>query len=423
MQSTIRFSVYEHTFVIKDNLLISRKFIVLKDSDNHIVAWTDFHKYIRSGKNKYAKKITDDGNKRFYYVVKLLNYAFYNKYQIKKITDLTINIVKEFLNDYGIGMLPYDKQTRTESTVNVCIRTIIDFMELLYENKRGKCKFRPSDLYKTVEVRNKHGKIINKKIPAFEVLFINNNNEIFRDMPESVFSIFLNVIMKSHKDVLMLVALSAFAGLRPSESCNVRRNDSKLGAGIRFIIVDDEVEDIIIDLKKELNLRSDLMKVGSIKKERTQHVYPAFLKAFYECYQIYMDYIEGKKYEADYGALTMNKQGKAMTYYSYYGKFKEVIADVIPELLSSNDPEVINYAYLLQENNLGPHVFRHWFSVKLTLFGEDVAGLMNWRGDKNPQSALVYLQNKGDLIKQYSKVNNEIFDYNMWRSKKLFGDK
>ncbi|WP_313133215.1 hypothetical protein [Anaerocolumna sp.] len=423
MQSNIRFSVYEHILVIKDNQLISRKFVVIKDTDKHIVAWTDFHKYIRSGKKIYAKKITDDGNKRFYYVVKLLNYAFYDKYQIKKLTNITIDIVKEFLNDYGMGTLPDDELTRSESTVNVCIRTIVDFLELLYENNRSKCKFKLSDLYKTVEVRNKHGKMMNKKIPVFDVLFIDNNNEIFRDMPESVFSIFLNVIMKRHKDILILVALSAFAGLRPSESCNVRRHDSKLGAGIRFVITDGEVEDIIIDLKKELNLRSDLKKVGTIKKERTQHVYPAFLNAFYECYQIYMDYIEGKKYEADYGALTVNKQGKSITYHSYYGKFKEVIADAISELLNSNDPEAINYAYLLQENNLGPHIFRHWFSVKLTLFGEDVSGLMHWRGDKNPQSALVYLQNKGDLIKQYSKVNNEIFDYNIWRSKKLFGDK
>ena len=83
MKSSIRFSIYKHTFVIKDNQLISRSFIVLRDNDKHIVAWTDFHKYIRSSKNKYARKITDDGNQRFYYIVKLLNYAFFDKYKIK----------------------------------------------------------------------------------------------------------------------------------------------------------------------------------------------------------------------------------------------------------------------------------------------------------------------------------------------------
>jgi hypothetical protein len=47
---------------------------------------------------------------------------------------------------------------------------------------------------------------------------------------------------------------------------------------------------------------------------------------------------------------------------------------------------------------------------------------MYWRGDKSPESALVYLQNKGDLVKQYAKVNNEIFDYSMWKVSKLKND-
>jgi integrase len=261
-----------------------------------------------------------------------------------------------------------------------------------------------------------------KKVPAFDIRYTSTPKEIFRDMPESVFSILMSVVIHKHKDILMLIALGAFAGMRPSECCNVRRNDSKLGAGIRFQIVNGEVEDIIIDLTKEINLRSDLISVGKIKKERTQRVYPAFNKVFYDCYQIYMNFIEGNKYESDFGALTTNKQGKAITYDNYYVKFKKVIKDLIPELLDSNDPEAVNYGYLLQERNITPHILRHWFSVKLTLLGEDISGLMYWRGDKSPESALIYLQNKGDLVKQYAKVNNEIFDYSMWKVSKLKND-
>ena len=420
MQSHLRFSIYEHTLVIKDNQLISRKFIILKDNMNNIVEWTDFHKYIRSGKNRLSHNISDDGNMRFYQVCKLLNYAFFDKYRIKYLTDINIRIVKDFLNDYGMGTLPGDINDRSEVTINMCIRYIIDFLEVLIEENPGKCSIKIKELFKEVKVYNSRKKKMEvKKVPAFDIRYTSTPREIFRDMPESVFSIIMSVIIQKHKDILMLVALGAFAGMRPSEGCNVRRNDSKLGAGIRFVIVDGEVEDIIIDLKKELNLRSDLKKVGAIKKERTQRVHPAFLKAFFECYQIYMRYLEGKKYEVDYGALTVNKQGKALTYDNYYKKFKNVIKDVIPELLSSDDPEAINYGYLLQEKNISPHIFRHWFSVKLTLFGEDVSGLMYWRGDKSPESALTYLQNKGDLEKQYTKVTNEIFDYSMWKARKL----
>lgn len=421
MQSIIRFSVYEHTLIIKDNQLIPRKFLVLKDNASHIIAWTDFHKYIRSNKYKLSRNISDDGRMRFYSVCKLLNYAFFDRYNIKHLNDINIQIVKEFLNDYGMGTLPGDTKGRSESTVNVCIRHIIDFLDNLIEENSGKCKIKSNELYKDVKVYNSRKKKFEvKKVPTFDIRYISTPKEIFRDMPESVFSIFMSVIIQKHKDILMLVALGSFAGMRPSECCNVRRNDSKLGAGIRFVIVDGEVEDIIIDLTKEYNLRSDLISVGKIKKERIQRVYPAFLKAFCECYQIYMDHIEGEKYESEYGALTVNKQGKAMTYNNYYKRFKKVINDVIPELLSSNDPEAINYGYLLQEKNISQHIFRHWFSVRLTLFGEDLSGLMYWRGDTSPESALDYLQNKGDLEKQYAKVNNEIFDYSIWKASKLY---
>lgn len=421
MQSQVRFSVYEHTLVIKDNQLITRKFIILKDSSKRIVAWTDFHKYIRSGKNRLARSISDDGNMRAYSVCKLLNYAFIEKYQIKCLTDITVKIVSDFLNDYGMGTLPDDTHERTESTVNVCISHIIDFLECVISDNQGKCKIKEEELYKDVKVYNTRKKRMEmKRVPAFDIRYSSSPKEIFRDMPESVFSILMSIIIQKHKDILMLAALGAFAGMRPSEGCNTRRNDSPLGAGIRFVIVNGEIEDIIIDLTKELNLRGDLKKVGRIKKERTQRVYPAFLQAFYECYQIYMDYMDGQKYEADYGALTLNKQGKALTYKNYYIKFGKVIKDLIPELLSSDDPEAVNYGHLLLEKKIGPHIFRHWFSVKLTLWGEDISGLMYWRGDKSPLSALTYLQNKGDLEKQYKKVSNEIFNYSLWKAGKLF---
>lgn len=60
---------------------------------------------------------------------------------------------------------------------------------------------------------------------------------------------------------------------------------------------------------------------GNCKIKRIQRVYLAFLEAFVECYRIYMDYMEGRKYEADYGALSVNLQGKAITYDNYYQKF------------------------------------------------------------------------------------------------------
>lgn len=69
-QMMYHFSVYEHTLVLKESELITRKFIVLKDDCGDICAFTDFHRYIRSARKQYARRVTDDGNSRHYYVVK-----------------------------------------------------------------------------------------------------------------------------------------------------------------------------------------------------------------------------------------------------------------------------------------------------------------------------------------------------------------
>lgn len=231
----------------------------------------------------------------------------------------------------------------------------------------------------------------------------------------------MNEIVSNHKKILMIAAFGAFAGMRPSECCNVRREDSALGPGIRFEMRDGEVVNIYIDLTEEKNLRSDLKYVGKIKKERTQKVYPAFLHAFMDCYNIFMKFNENRLYEAEYGALSNTNFGKAISYKDYLYEFHKAVQGAIPTMLASDDERTVHFAHLLLENHFGPHVFRHWFSVKLTLYGENAASLMYWRGDKSPESALTYLENKGELEKQFEKVNNEMFDYLSWRAEKVHG--
>lgn len=52
---------------------------------------------------------------------------------------------------------------------------------------------------------------------------------------------------------------------------------------------------------------------------------------------MYMEYITGKPYEKEYGALTNSSTGKAYTYDSYYMEFKKVIKDCIPIMLNDSD--------------------------------------------------------------------------------------
>lgn len=419
--ANLRFATYTHKLVIKGGRIISRNYIVLKDLDTKIIVkFTNFDRYVYGGKNKIAKNISENGNRRHVYVVKFLNYLFFDSgWKIKKLSELTIDMVSDYLLAYGMGDLCENDNLRTEETINKCVSTIIDFISALTQDI--KCKLKPEQLYREQEYRTKKGHIKTRRVPAFEVRYIHKDTQIMRDIPDKVFAILMDQIRRQHPDILMLVACSAFGGLRPSETLNLRRRDSLLGPGIKITLYGGEIIDIKLDLTKEVNLRSDLVTTGGIKKERTAKIYPAFLNSFYELYQEYMHYLNEKKYEEPYGPLSINSKGMAMTYKDYYNRFRTAVHEIIPTCLDSCDPEVVQYGMLLQEHNLSPHALRHWFTVKLVLFGVDIAGLMFYRGDTNPESSLRYLNNKSELEKQYQKINNELFDYRTWQAQKIIG--
>ena len=418
----MKFISYKHTLILGDNHLVTKQFIALKTPDGNL-QFTDFHRYVKSASK--IKSISDDGNKRFAYVIKFLNYVFGVK-RITSLDQLTLDMIKDFLMNYGLGTLPGDTRHRKKSTVEICVNTILDFLTLYLKERKGKAILSPSALYETTSYTNKRGRLIKRKEVKFDVYVDDSQTEqaIFRDMPNSAFEMLFAHIAEYHKDLLMVVALGAFVGLRPSEACNVRREDSPLGAGILFHQSEGETFKVEIDLRREMPLRSDLKPTGRIKKERMQAVPYIFLEVFLDTYNNYMSYLEGKRYERDYGPLNLNKQGKALTYAVYYQRFRRIIREeMIPIFLKSDDAEVVFFGHLLQEHNISPHIFRHWYTTQLVLSGvSEISELMSARGDKSPDSAWVYLQNKGEIAKQYGQVNDGLFDYMSWRAENLFGD-
>ena len=93
----------------------------------------------------------------------------------------------------------------------------------------------------------------------------------------------------------------------------------------------------------------------------------------------------------------------------------------IPVLLSSGDPELRIYGQKLCENTLTPHSLRHWFTVQLVLRGAALNEVQYWRGDSNPQSALEYLQNKGDLARELKETDTRLLALLMQTGEELNG--
>ena len=411
----IRFRVYKHKLIGNDGSLFVKPMIVLEDNDG-MSTFTDFHCFVEPvGK---VVPLNQTRASRFSFIVQLLNYAFFTE-GICKLDDLTVQIVNNFLNAFGLCKLPTDNENthRNKETVERCVRYVLDFLDNLIRQRADRCKIQSHELYKTVTKRDKRGAVIYVKVPLFDVKYISSYRDpIFRDIPNSVFAIIFNHFKYYHTNLFALVFLSAFSGLRPAEACNVVRMDSPLRPGILVDAVDGEIIKVKIDISVEQNLRSDLVSVGRIKSERKQQVPDIFLNMFYDSYNFYMDYLKDRPYEIAYAPLTINNRGKAMTYECYRQQFRRIIREeIVPILLENNNPEVVIYGRTLMEHSLSPHVFRHWYTVQLVLSGvSDPGTLMFWRGDKSPESALTYLQNKSELERLYSRVADHTFEYLQW---------
>jgi integrase len=267
------------------------------------------------------------------------------------------------------------------------------------------------DLFKERVFTNHRGVKETKRVPAFQVRSIQKDEAVFRELPMAAFRTLINLAFRYTPDIAFALCIQAFAGLRAGEVCNVRQVNSPLGAGLTFTRIGSDVRKIEIDITRKRQLRRDGKDTGGIKQKRRQCVYPPVLNAFAAAYEQHMLWLAEHPFEPEYSPMFINKYGKAMTYEVYYDRFAELVENYFrPAMLQSEEPELRIYGQLLCENTLGLHSLRHFFSVQLVLHGEDIAQIQYWRGDSTPESAFLYLQNKGDLVRELEKASSELVE-------------
>ena len=418
IRSTYRYAVYEHKLITTNGLVFPRSLIVIKNRYGVIVCFTGLHKYISKvyRGNNICQPMAADNKAKMHYICSMLNYILvdnYSKFKVNHIFSMSKSILDAYIQGFALAKMSNGKY-RGRQSVEKCVYAVTEFFSNLIKKFDGYTLLCKEDLYNEKNIFNNRGKIEKKQFPDFQVRIMPEHKTIFRDIPTKVFEILLNQAFVHAKDIAFAICLQAFAGLRPGEALNVRQDHSPLGCGITITTSEEKIRKAEIDLTVEYILRSDGVVCGRIKKERIQRVHPAFLKPFKVAYKLHNEFLNTRNYESEYCPMFVNNLNMAMTYDDYYNRFKKLITQHLrPLLLNHKNAECRLYGQLLYENSLGLHSLRHWFSVQLVLMGEDIAQIQYWRGDSNPESALYYLQNKGDLIKELSFTNERLAEFMM----------
>ena len=408
-----RFAVYQHRLMAADGQIYARPLIVIKNSFGVIVRFTDLHDYAGVYAGKTFVPLQSDAKSKLYYICRMLNYVLVERFSdfgADHVFEVSREMLEQYFRDYA-ETPQANGEYRSPASIEHCVAAITEFFRRLCRKFTTRMSLKETELVTEKLVRNRRGEMVAKHVPAIQVRGTWRAMPIFRELPTKAFEVLMNQAFRYASDIAFAMCLQAFAGLRAGEVCNVRQEQSPLGSGLVISMIGADIRKVGIDLTRELPMRSDGTVCGRIKKERVQSVYPPFLDAFAFAYQYHKHYLSTQSFEPDYCPMFVNKRGMAMTYADYANRFNCLVEKHFrPQLLESGDPELRLYGQLLCEHNLGLHSLRHWFSVQLVLRGEDIAQVQYWRGDSSPESALAYLQNKGDLLKELEIASDEFIE-------------
>ena len=113
--------------------------------------------------------------------------------------------------------------------------------------------------------------------------------------------------------------------------------------------------------------------------------------------------------------LNKYKNGKtgvymAMTDENYAERIQKILERVLELCRYSDNLDLQRFYDKMASFNStwGAHAFRHWFSVRLLKHGCSWQQLMDFRGDNDERSAIDYVINKDELLKDFEDTNEEL---------------
>ena len=419
-----RYGVHKRKYYI-DGREVDRCMIVIKDVATGLIkeftSLGDYAVYMPIE----DLPVSETGISCIYSVINFLNYVFvdnWKKYGINTLRQIEVRHIEDYLNTYA------DTRTRSggypsRQTIRNKRASISKFMIGLIRS--CKMNIREDEIVEYRFVRNPKGSYGGRFVPRYKIHFRYHNESmggykmLYRDMPLAIAQRLISMAETFDPEIAFALVLQLLVGLRSGEVCNIRQNTSVYGPCFRVTYADDAktiCTGIEIDLLHEYPMRGDGKTVGRIKRERCQSVFPPFQAQVEESYRRHLELIKGKPVEEARPMFLTKRPDKkngvymAMTVSAYRDRVLRLFNEhVLPSCRNDADPMMRSFYHEMQGHTWGPHSCRHWYTVALILCGVDnVAQLMNYRGDKSPRSAITYLERKGELNNRYRKAVNKL---------------
>ena len=397
-----RFNKRKLTIVNKNGRQVSYYFIVIENTKTCKIKITSYSRYLLLKLIDMQPETVDYHAK---IVVSFLNYIFFEKYddyKILDITDLKLEYGEEYLRDYAYGKI--GQENKTNETIMKARGVLNNFYQFLYFNEyKTQMNYITKQDFNSMYFKKNKIKYTNSNL-----FYVSLPNWIppkrIKSISLDLFRMILRTYDIYYPHLTLAICFQAFAGLRAGEVCNISKsklNYSKIG---------DEFNYFTIDLTKKIQMRNDMVDVGSIKKPRIQPIHPVFLKTFKIVYDKHMKMI--KNIDNDFGALFMNRYGEAITYESYHKIFDNVIEKVKIQLSKDGSFNSMSELNILMSGQIGTHVFRHFFTQFIAKLEQtkSSAEIAYWRGDRSLDSSVTYLSNAYYVDEEIENMQKEIMD-------------
>ena len=391
----------------EDGSLGSYPCIVLYEEETDIpICYTGLERYLcHLAKGQVLDEKTLSA--RAYAVCHFLNYVL-RKTGICFIHDCTLEIIRSFLKESR------KKDDGSEYNRDTWFRYrnyLMDFLILYQESNEKTLPFRYArdELRNTTILRDeqKHRKVVMVYPASFHLKAPKTTHKKNRILVDGYLELLLYEAKKHEPDVVLGIALGAYAGLREGEVVNISfgairllRKGFGLIAGVEINLT--EGAPFFAGWEGRTN-------PGSIKKYRKQRVYHDFTDIVAKLLEEHTASMAARGFDTEGEApVFVNRWGSPMTVQTYSDRVKTLFYKWFMPALRVSCEKQGTYAEhaafidAYETEYPGAHMFRHWFTMYLlTKAGLTSGEIMRWRGDSSQESMNEYIHENADMIRLF----------------------